>query len=168
MEKILQQLRDWDIDYIRYDHQAFFSFEEGSEFFHSHPGGHCKNLFLRNAKGTQHYLVSLPGEKRINLTMLAQVLGESSLSFASPERLARYLAVTPGSVSLLGLINDRDHHVKVCIDQDLWHYENIFVHPNLNTSTLEISCVGIEKFLNAVGNQWQIMMLPVVSTDDES
>jgi Ala-tRNA(Pro) deacylase len=114
---------------------------------------HCKNLFLRNQKGTRHYLVILMHHKRADLRALADQIGDGKLSFASPERLMTYLRVTPGSVSPFGLISDADHHVRVFLDHDLKSAARVSFHPNINTATWVLTWGDFERFLGSVGNQ---------------
>ena len=111
---------------------------------------HCKNLFLRNQKGTKHYLVILNYLKRADLQGGADQIGDGKLSFASPERLMTHLGVTPGSVSPFGLIHDRDHIVRVVLDRDLKDAERISFHPNINTATVVLAFADFVRFLDVV------------------
>jgi Ala-tRNA(Pro) deacylase len=113
---------------------------------------HCKNLFLRNQKGNRHYLVIVMHVKRVDLRAVANQIGDGKLSFGSPERLMTHLGVEPGSVSPAGLINDREHHVRVYLDRDLRSAARISFHPNINTVTLTITYADFERFLGACGN----------------
>lgn len=103
----------------RYDHPAVFTCEEGDALAADVPGGRSKNLFLRNKDRSHHYLVSVLGAKRVDITAFAKLLGESKLSFAPPEDLMELLGVAPGSVSPLGLLNDTDKRVRAYLDSDL-------------------------------------------------
>jgi Ala-tRNA(Pro) deacylase len=116
---------------------------------------HCKNLFLRNQKGTRHYLVILVATKKADLRAVADQIGDGKLSFASPERMMTYLGVTPGSVSPFGLINDRDHVVRVALDRDFKTSERLAFHPNINTRTITLSTADFMRFLSACGNPVQ-------------
>src|SRR3954463_7431776 len=107
------------ITYERYEHPPVFTGEEAAEHWAAIPGTPVKNLFLRNKKGDRHYLVILGIDKQADLRQLVKVIGDDRLSFGSPERLHRCLAVTPGSVSPLGLIHDTSHSVRVIVDSDL-------------------------------------------------
>lgn len=141
---VLQQLQ---IPYITHDHPAVFTCEEAAPYYDNIPGGKCKNLFLRNRKGDKHFLVILEHTKRADLKKLSELLGEPKLSFASDDRLMRYLGVTPGSVTPFGLINDARHEVVVVIDKELWAHDRVSFHPNVNTATLEIARADMERFL---------------------
>jgi Ala-tRNA(Pro) deacylase len=113
---------------------------------------HSKNLFLRNQKGTRHYLIIVRHSKRADLRTIADQVGDGKLSFASPERLMTYLGLTPGSVSPFGLIHDRHHQVRVVIDRDLKAAERLSFHPNINTVTLILAREDFERFLIDCGS----------------
>lgn len=151
MKDIFKILEDIGIKYQEYKHPAVYTVEEAEKYDRG-KAGHSKNLFLRNRKGNKHYLVVLDASKRINLKELALLLSESDLSFASPERMIKYLSLTPGSVSPLGLINDNNKEVQVIVDNELLKSENQGFHPNINTSTLVISTDDFKKFLEYTQN----------------
>lgn len=153
MSDIYEILDGLEIDYVRYDHPAVFTVEEAEEHRVEMNGAHTKNLFIRNKKGDRHYLVTVPAEKRVDIKTLQAMLNESKLSFASPERLLEHLGLTPGSVSLLGLVNNTRKDVVVIIDSELWQNERICCHPNINTATLELSREGLEKYFKHCGNE---------------
>ena len=111
-----------------------------------------KNLFVRNKKGNAHYLVIVERSKSVGMKRLAGELGEDRLSFASPERLAKYLGLTPGAVSPFGIINDHEHLVTVVLDQDLRSADRVAFHPNVNTATVTITFTDFERFLALRGN----------------
>lgn len=140
------------IRYERHEHPPVFTVEEALVHWAGIEAAHCKNLFLRNKKGTRHYLVIAEHRKSVDLARLAGTVGDDRLSFGSPERLARYLGLTPGAVSPFGLINDREHEVLVVVDGDLRQSERIAFHPNVNTATLVVSFADFERFLAACGN----------------
>jgi Ala-tRNA(Pro) deacylase len=140
------------IPFERYEHPPIFTAEAGEEHWQGIDAAHCKNLFLRNQKGTRHYLVILEHTRRADLRAVADQIGDGKLSFASPERLLTYLGVTPGSVSPFGLINDAEHHVRVYIDRDLKQTPRISFHPNINTATLVLATPDFERFLASRGN----------------
>ena len=98
----------------------------------------CKNLFLCNRQKTSFYLLMMPGEKVFKTKDLSKQLGVARLSFASPEDMLRLLNITPGSVSVLGLMNDHDHRVRLLIDRDLLDDTYLCCHPCINTSTLKL------------------------------
>lgn len=113
----------------------------------------CKNLFLRNQQKTTFFLLLIPGDKKFMTKDLSKQLGISRLSFAEPEYMEKYLDITPGSVSVLGLMNDKDWYVDLLIDQDVLNAEYIGCHPCINTSSLKIKTSDIlKKFLKHTGH----------------
>ena len=121
----------------------------------------CKNLFLCNRQRTQFYLLMLEGEKVFKTKDLSKQLGVARLSFAAPEDMERYLDITPGSVSVLGLMNDTENAVQLVIDQPIAESAQIGCHPCINSSTLAISTQDIlTKFLPAVHHTPIIVSLP--------
>ena len=152
-EKTLAFLDGQGIAYEKLEHQAVFTVEEMDLAGISAKGGVCKNLFLRDAKGKKHYLVVAPEEKRIDLSALPAQLGSTKLSFASAERLEKYLGVAQGSVSPLGILNDQAHEVQVVFDRDLCNAERVGIHPNDNTATVWLSFKDLEKLIEKAGNK---------------
>ena len=146
------------IAYQRFDHEAVFTVEEADKL-PKMPGTPVKNLFLRDKNGQRHILVVLGHEKKVDLKALSELLGVSKLSFASPERLKKYLGVEPGSVTLLGVINDAEYGVEVVIDEELWG-QSLRCHPLVNTATLVIPHESIEKFLIATHTPFRIVKVP--------
>lgn len=149
---VLDRLAALGIAFDRYEHPPIATGDEGLEHWADIDAVHCKNLFLRNQKETRHYLVILPVTRRADLRAVADQIGDGKLSFASPERLAKYLGVTPGSVSPFGLIHDHDRHVRVFLDRELKGAERISFHPNINTRTLVLAFADFERFLAATWN----------------
>jgi len=149
---VLETLDRLGISYVRHEHPPVATVEEAEKHWAGLQGAHCKNLFLRNYKGNRHYLVIAPVTRGIDLRRLNDELGEDRLSFASPERLKRWLGVEPGSVSPFGLINDASHEVRVVCDLALRSSSRLGFHPNVNTATLEISSADFERFLADCGN----------------
>ena len=140
------------IQYELFEHPPVFTGEEAALHWAPIPGAPVKNLFLRNKKGDRHYLVILGIEKQADLRQLVKVIGDDRLSFGSPERLQRYLGVTPGSVSPFGLIHDTTHSVRVIVDIDLKNAGRLIFHPNDNTASLTISGADFVRFLERQGN----------------
>ncbi|ATQ44672.1 prolyl-tRNA synthetase associated domain-containing protein [Caulobacter mirabilis] len=132
------------------DHPAVFRVGEGDEIKAGLPGGHTKNLFLKDAKG-QLWLISALGETRIDLKRLHPVIGSARLSFGSPELMQETLGVTPGSVTAFGLINDSDRRVRFVLDAGLADSDPVNFHPLINTATTAVSQAGFRRFLAAVG-----------------
>jgi Ala-tRNA(Pro) deacylase len=135
------------IVFERYEHPPVATAEEADVHWAAIEAMHFKNLFLRNQKGTRHYLLIVRHPKRADLRTVANQLGDGKLSFASPERLMTHLGVTPGSVSPFGLIHDRDHVVRVALDRDMKSADRVSFHPNINTVTLTLARADFERFL---------------------
>lgn len=98
----------------------------------------CKNLFLCNRQKTDFYLLMMPGDKPFKTKELSSQIGSARLSFASPEDMEKYLDITPGSVSVMGLMNDRDNAVRLLVDEDVLKGEYLGCHPCINTSSLKL------------------------------
>jgi len=151
-QKVYEALERLNISYVRHEHPPVFTVEEAEQYWEDITGAHCKNIFLRNKKGNRHYLVILEHSKKADLKVLENQLGESRLSFASPERLMRYLGLEAGAVSPFGLINDSNKEVRIVIDLDLKEEGRVNFHPNVNTVTVGIEFKDFEKFLSWCGN----------------
>ena len=151
-EPVYERLNALGIRFDRYQHPPVATVEAAQEHWADIAAMHFKNLFLRNQKGSRHYLVIVGHLKRANLRSIADQLGDGKLSFGSPERLMTCLQVTPGSVSPFGLIHDRQHAVRVAIDRDLRSAERVSFHPNINTVTLTLARTDFERFLADCGN----------------
>ena len=152
---VVARLEELGISYERHEHPPVATVDEAEMHRAGIDATHCKNLFLRNQKGNRHYLVVLLHSKRADLRKIADQIGDGKLSFASPERLLTHLGLTPGSVSPFGLINDREHEVRVILDRDLKSAVRVSFHPNINTATYAISAADFERFLSACGNPIQ-------------
>ncbi len=154
-ERVYALLNELDIPFVRHEHPPVYTVEEAKQYWDDIPGVHCKNLFLRDKKGRNHFLLVMPHDKPLDLKKMAELIGADSLSFASPERLKKHLWLEPGSVSPFGIINDRENSVCVVVDGDLMGPEKINFHPNVNTRTLTISADDFKKFLAHSGNKVQ-------------
>ncbi len=140
------------IAFTRFAHPPVFTVEEAERYWAGIPAAHCKNLFLRNARGTRHYLVVLEHSKKADLRAIAARVGDDKLSFASAERLMRFLHQTPGAVSPFGLVHDSARDVIVVLDADLPGTERIGFHPNVNTATITLPTAEFLRFLEARAN----------------
>ena len=140
------------IPFARFTHPPVFTVDEAERYWEGIPATHCKNLFLRNAKGTRHYLVVLAHDKKADLRAIAARLGDDKLSFASAERLMRFLHLLPGAVSPFGLIHESAKDVIVVLDADLAGVDRIGFHPNVNTATITLPAADFLRFLEARGN----------------
>ena len=120
----------------------------------------CKNLFLCNRQKTKFYLLMMPGDKKFKTKELSSQIGSARLSFAEPEDMLKYLDIEPGSVSIMGLMNDKEHAVQLLIDEDVLKDEYLGCHPCVNTSSLKLRTEDvITKFLPAVGHDYKTVHL---------
>ena len=158
-EKVIHYVEALGIKFEMYEHPPLPTIEEALEYWSDIRATHCKNLFFRNHKGNRHYLVILDHSRQLEIHDLEKRLKQGKLSFASEERMIKYLGVKPGSVSIFGLINDTGNHVHVFLDEMLKEAERISFHPNDNSATMVISFNDFEKFLNACGNSFEYLEL---------
>ncbi|MEP7181431.1 MAG: prolyl-tRNA synthetase associated domain-containing protein [Betaproteobacteria bacterium] len=154
-------LREHGIDAPRHEHPAVMTCEESERLVPTLPGAKTKNLFLRDGKGRRHLLVTVRPECAVDLAALGKSLDAGRLGFASAERLQRLLGISPGSVSLLALVNDRAHAVEFVVDRVLWEAEAIQAHPLVNTATVVLAHADLERFLAATGYVPRVVDVPV-------
>jgi Ala-tRNA(Pro) deacylase len=150
--RVCDVLESLGIPYVRHEHPPVYTVEEAATHWARISATHCKNLFFRNKKGNAHYLVIAEHQKKVDIKGLANQLGEERLSFASPERLEKYLSLTAGAVSPFGLIHDERQAVRLVVDTDLKGSETIAFHPNVNTSTIVLSFTDFERFVASTGH----------------
>jgi len=153
MSAVERYLADLGIACQRHDHPPVATVAAAEQYWSGIDALHAKNLFLRNQKGTRHFLVVLAFTRRADLAALGEHFGEKKLGFASPERLLAHLGLTPGSVSPFGLINDPSHRVEVAIDVAIRDAARVAFHPNVNTATLVLSGLDFQRYLAAVGHE---------------
>ncbi|HON37176.1 MAG: prolyl-tRNA synthetase associated domain-containing protein [Desulfomonilia bacterium] len=158
---IYEFLHTHKIPYERYDHEAVFTCEQADLLSIPSSAAKTKNLFLRDRKGRRHFLVTVGAEKSVDIKAMEGLLSVKGLSFASEERLMQYLGLTPGSVTILAVLNDPDHRVEVIVDEDLWQCQSMQCHPLVNTSTLIMAVDDIRRFLAITGHEARVMRIPV-------
>ena len=154
--KLLEKL---GISFDYHEHPPVATIEDAKTHWRDFNSGRCKNIFFRNHKGNRHYLVILEHLRQLNIRDLELRLKQGKLTFASDQRLKNYLGVEPGSVSPFGLINDKDHHVHLFIDEKLNEFQRLAFHPNINTASLVISKPDFLRFLNHMGNSYEFIRL---------
>lgn len=164
--RVYDLLDSLGVKYQRIDHEAAMTMEACEEIDRTLSQGEenkvsiCKNLFLCNRQETDFYLLLIPGDKPFKTKYLSAQIGSSRLSFAKPEYMEKYLDITPGSVSVLGLMNDHEKKVRLLIDEDVLKDEYFACHPCINTSSLKIRTEDlIEKIIPAMGHEPQIVRL---------
>lgn len=154
------------IEYQRIDHKEANTMEICREIDVVLQATICKNLLLCNRQCTAFYLLMIPGDKVFKTKDLSAQIGSSRLSFAGPEYMEQFLDITPGSVSVLGLMNDKENRVQLLIDEDVLKGEYVGMHPCINTSSLRIKTADLmEKLIPAMGHEPKIVTLPTYPTE---
>lgn len=153
-EKVLNKLNELNISYKEVEHTPVYTIEDMDNLGNIFENAKiCKNLFVRDQKGKRHFLVVLPEEKRAPLADIATKIGSTKLSFASEERLMKYLKLEPGSVTPLAVINDEANEVEVVFDEDLKKEDMLGVHPCVNTATILLKPEELEKYVLSNNNK---------------
>jgi Ala-tRNA(Pro) deacylase len=147
------------IDFEYHEHPPVATIGDAIIHWQDYNSGRCKNIFFRNHKGNRHYLVILEHLRTLDIHDLEKRLRQGKLTFASDQRLMKYLGVLPGSVSPFGLINDSEKNVHVFIDDKLNSFERLAFHPNDNTATLVIKKSDLVRFLHHTGNSYEFIRL---------
>lgn len=145
-EETCQYLKDHGITFETTEHKAVFNMEELAEVKLPYPEWDAKNLFVRDDKKRNYYLITVKGEKQVNLKEFRKAQGLRALSFASPDDLLKYLKLTPGSVTPLGLLNDEENAVHFYLDETFLSHK-IGVHPNDNTATIWLDTEDLIRIL---------------------
>lgn len=141
------------IEYFRTDHEHADTMEACNRIDAVLDVVICKNLFLCNRQKTDFYLLMMPGNKPFKTKELSSQINSARLSFATPEAMLEYLDIKPGSVSVMGLMNDKDNHVKLLVDEDVLKDEYVGCHPCVNTSSLKLKTEDVfGKYLKAVNH----------------
>jgi len=158
-KKVYEVLDQLEIPFEKCEHPPVYTIQDIEDLNLHLQGAHCKNLFVRNHSGKKHYLILVSHEKRVDLKVLASRIGSTRLSFASEERLMKYLGLTPGAVTPFGLLNDEKREVSVIIDEDLQHSKYICFHPNVNTASISVTYEDFMKFLRWRGNEYKTVKI---------
>ena len=153
-DKVYKVLDDLSIRFLEFRHPPVYTVEEAEVHWKDINATHCKNLFFRDKKGRRHFLVVLRHDMQLDIRKLGEYIGAGRLSFASEERLKKYLGLTPGSVSPFGLINDSKHEVEAIIDSSLEIVERVAFHPNNNEITITMTSRDFKKYLEWSGNKY--------------
>ncbi len=156
-QKVYDKLQDLGIDFEVFEHPPLDTIEIALKYWKDIDSYHCKNLFFRNHKGKKHYLVIIKDTTPFNIRSLEQKLKQGKLTFASEKRLTKYLGVKPGSVTPFGLINDKEKHVHIFLDEQLKNADRISFHPLDNTASLVLKYSDFVKYLNSMGNTYEFI-----------
>ena len=158
--RLEKEIRTYDfldalqVPYQRIDHEALMTIETCQDVDKVLDAVICKNLFLCNRQETKFYLLLLPGDKKFKTKEVSSQLGVARLSFGNETYMEKFLDITPGSVSVLGLMNDKENHVQLLIDEDLLKEPYIGCHPCINTSSLKIDMKDMmEKIIPAMKHE---------------
>jgi Ala-tRNA(Pro) deacylase len=158
-KELYDKLEQLGIEFEYHEHPPVPTIEAALEHWRDLNSGRCKNIFFRNHKGNRHYLVILEHKQQLNIRDLELRLRQGKLTFASDERLKKWLGLEPGSVSPFGLVNDVSRHVYLFIDKNLLGYERLAFHPNINTASVVISTGDFVRFLDDSGNGYEFLSL---------
>lgn len=159
MPDLYSVLDELKISYTKYEHAAVFTCDQAYAAIPNEPAVQTKNIFLRDKRGRRHLLLVTTCEKAVDIKRFAEQADADRLSFASPERLMKYLGVEPGSVTVLGLMNDDTNAVELYIDTDVWNTPQWRCHPLVNTATLVLSRLDVERFLASTGHSPRVLTL---------
>ena len=158
-KEIYQLLDAKGIVFEKLEHEAVYTMEDMDKAGITAKGTVCKNLFLRDAKGKKHFLVTVPEGKQVDLKILAERVGSTKLSFASSDRLSKYLCVEQGCVSPFGILNDESKSVTVVFDQELQFNDAVGVHPNDNTASVWLDFKSLRQVIEEHGNEIMLVNL---------
>ena len=151
--RVYDLLDSLGIEYFRTDHEHADTMEECNRIDAVLDVVICKNLFLCNRQKTDFYLLMMPGDKPFKTKELSSQINSARLSFASPDAMLEYLDIKPGAVSVMGLMNDKENHVKLLVDEDVMKDEYVGCHPCVNTSSLKLKTEDVfGKYLRAVNH----------------
>lgn len=166
--RVYDLLDELGIEFCRIDHTPAGKMEACGEIDKKLGVVICKNLFLCNRQKTKFYLLMMPADKPYRTRIFSKLAGSSRLSFGPPEEMEEFLDVTPGSVSILGLMNDKNNVVRLFIDKEVLESEFIGCHPCINTSSLRMKTADIvEKFLPAVNHSYTMVEMPYDEDDEK-
>jgi Ala-tRNA(Pro) deacylase len=159
--RVYELLDSLDIQYDRVDHEPTETMEACARVDEVlKPAVICKNLFLCNAQKTNFYLLMIRDDKKFKTKEISKQINSARLSFAPPEYMKEYLDIKPGAVSVMGLMNDRENHVRLLIDEDVLNEEYFGCHPCVNTSSLRLKMSDVlEKFLVTVHHDYTAVHL---------
>ena len=165
--RLEKEIRTYDlldslgIEYERVDHEEANTMEACAAVDEVlAPAVICKNLFLCNTQKTKFYLLMIKNDKKFKTKEISKQINSARLSFAPPEYMEKFLDITPGSVSVLGLMNDKENNVTLLVDEDVLAAEYFGCHPCINTSSLRLKTTDVfGKFLKAIHHEYTVVKL---------
>ena len=155
----LHYLDQHGVKYEIVEHQAVYNMAEMEKIALPHPEADAKNLFVRDDKKRNYYLLTIKGDKRVNLQQFREENGTRRLSFASPQDLKEKLDLAPGSVTPLGLLNDSHHEIPFYLDSYFSDQPRIAIHPNDNTATIWLKPQALIHFIKDLGNPVKVVKM---------
>lgn len=156
--KVEEHFKKYDIPYRLYEHVAVFTVDDVHRHaIHTDGVVGSKNLFLTNLEHKRFFLYTLPDYMRADLKTFAEKVGEKKVQFGSPEELMKYLGLTPGSVSLCGLLNDKDKNVEVYVHEVVYEALRMHLHPNINTASMELTHDALMKYFESLGRDVSVV-----------
>ncbi|RVU53947.1 prolyl-tRNA synthetase associated domain-containing protein [Anaerosphaera multitolerans] len=162
MEKykpVYNLLKNLNISFSVVEHPPVYTTEEADKYIEGIDAVPTKTLFLCNRKKNKYYLVIMDDKKILDMKKLGDLIGEKGMKFASPEKLKEKMDLTPGMVSIFGLMNNTTHDINLCLDRDMLDSKNLTFHPNDNTKTLIIATKAIYKLLKKLDYEFKIIDL---------
>jgi Ala-tRNA(Pro) deacylase len=153
-------LEEHSIDYLHLEHPAVYTVAQANEHLFDAPGARTKNLFICDEKKQNYFILWVHSDKKIHFNRLGKQEKLGKPRFGSPEKLLEYLGLTPGAVSVLALVNDKQHHVSILIDNELWKFDSFQCHPLVNTATCVISREDIQSFFDLTGHDYKFIDVP--------
>ncbi len=156
-EIVYDYLKTLGIEYEYYEHPPIPTIEDAKIHKWWIDAVFCKNIFFRNHKGNRHYLVIVHHNTQLEISALEKKLKQGKLTFASEQRMSKYLGLKPGSVSPFGLLNDHEHHVFIFFDPKLKDSQKLSFHPNDNRATLVLKTEDFWKYMNSLKNSYEFM-----------
>lgn len=156
-EIVYNYLKKLDIPYEYYEHPPIPTIEDAKIHKWWIDAVFCKNIFFRNHKGNRHYLVIVHHDTQIAISMLEKLLKQGKLTFASEQRMTKYLGLKPGSVSPFGLLNDTEHHVHIFFESKLRQAHKLSFHPNDNRATLVLQSNDFWRYIESTKNSYEFI-----------
>lgn len=162
---VMEALQALGIPFERFEHGPAMTMDDCGLFDAGRHAAHCKNLFLTNRQSTDFYLLLVAGDKPFQTKDISGQLGVSRLSFGTPAQLEALLGLSPGAVSPMGLIHDEERRVHVLLDKELPRWQDVLVHPNVNTASLALKTEDLLRFIAARGNRVTEVDIPAERED---
>jgi Ala-tRNA(Pro) deacylase len=156
MKEVEQYLNELNIKFKKFHHPPLYTCEQAETYNKEIRGIHSKNLFLKNRKSTNYYLIIIPAIEKLNLKEFEAILNEK-LTFANEQELKNILGSTTGAVSPFGLINDLENKTTLIIKKQIWDSDFVSFHPNINTETLELTRENFQKYIKSLKNRLLII-----------